>query len=222
MFDYLAVPAYALVTALAGLLHTPIAVTIVLTTVLIRLMLLPLGIAQHRAQRRAEKRRAGLSERASQIEKRFRGNPQRLQKEIAAFYRAEAPGLATNTVRGCLPVLAQMPVFSALYLAFSAPTLAGKANILLQESLLGVPLGAHLISSTGPQLALFATVLILLGAIAFVSTRLARPRPIGWVRLVHYVPMLSVAFLPLAASLYLVTSMTWTVAQTAILRQWLG
>lgn len=214
MFDYLAVPMHALITALAGLLQTPVALTIVLSTVLIRLLLVPLGVAQHRA----DQRRAGLIDRAKQIQERFQHNKQRLHEEMTAFYRAEGPGMA----RGCLPVLAQMPVFTGLYLAFSAPTVAGSTNLLLQESILGVPLGAHLISAAGPQLAVFAAALILVGAIAFASSRLARPRPAGWVGLVHYLPVVSVAFLPLAATVYLVTSMAWTVVQTVALRQWLG
>lgn len=235
MFEYLAVPAHALIMALAALLHTPVAVTIVLTTILIRLLLLPLGIDQHRAQLRAERGRATMAERVKQLQERFRHNPQRLEKEVSDFYRAEAPSLARGMARGCLPVLAQMPVFMALYAAFTAPTVAGKANILLTESVFGVPLEMHLISATGPQFAVFAAALLLAGVIGFVSSRVAgmaagmaggaaggRPGPAGWLKLIHYTPVLSVAFLPLAASVYLVTTTAWTAAQTLALRQMLG
>jgi len=226
MFDVLAVPAHALILALTALLHTPIALTIVLTTVLLRLLLLPLGIDQHRAQSRAEQRRTGLAERVAQLKKRFHRNPERLEAEVTALYRAEAPGLARHTARGLLPVLAQMPVFTALYAAFATPTVAGTANILLQESLFGVPLGMHLAAATGPQLAVFAAALALAAAIGFVSSRVAaaggKAAQAGWLRLIHYTPVLSVAFLPLAASVYLVTSVAWTVVQTVALRHWLG
>lgn len=217
MFDYLAMPAHAILTALAALFHTPIALTIVFATVLVRLLLVPLGIDQHRAQQRAEKIRAALADRVAQLQKRFRNDKTRLEAEVGAVYRAEAPGLARGTMRGLLPVLLQAPVFMSLYAAFTAPT---------AESLLGVPLGMHLMAAAGPQLAVFAAALVLAAAIGFVSSRVAtaggRPGPTGWMRLIHYTPVLSVAFLPLAASVYLVSSMAWTVAQTVALRQWLG
>ncbi|HZM82583.1 MAG TPA: membrane protein insertase YidC [Candidatus Limnocylindrales bacterium] len=225
MFDVLAVPAHALILALTALLHTPIALTIVLTTILVRLLLLPLGIDQHRAQVRTEQRRASLAERAEQLKKRFHRNPERLKAEVNALHLAEAPALARHTARGCLPVLAQMPVFTALYAAFAAPTVAGTANILLSETFLGVPLGMHLAAATGPQLAVFAAALALAAAICLMSSKAlaaGRPAPPRWMKLIHYTPVLSVAFLPLAASVYLVTSMAWTVAQTVALRQWLG
>jgi len=214
MFDYLAVPAHALIVALATLLHAPIVLTIVLTTVLVRLLLLPLGIDQHRAQQRAEKLRAALAEKVARLQKRFRHSPQRLETEVTALYRAEAPGLARGTARGCLPALLQAPVFMALYAAFTVPT---------AESFLGVPLEMHLMAASGPQLAVFAAALALAAAIGFASSRVAavagRPEQARWLRLVHYTPVLSVAFLPLAASVYLVTSMAWTVLQTLVLRQ---
>src|SRR5687767_171955 len=103
MFDFVAVPAHALVMAFAALLHAPVVLTIVLTTVAVRLLLLPLGIDQHRAQQRAEKLRSALNERVERLKKRFHHNPQRLETEVSALYRAEAPGLARGTARGCLP-----------------------------------------------------------------------------------------------------------------------
>lgn len=223
MFEYLAVPAHALIMALAAFLHTPVAVTIVLTTILIRLLLLPLGIDQHRAQLRAESSRATMTDRVKQLRERFGNNPQRLEKEINAYYLAEAPSLVRGTARGFLPVLVQMPVFMALYAAFTTPAIAGKANILLQQSIFGVPLDLHLIAATAPQLAVFAAALLLAAAIGFLSSRAARQQPTSrWLKLIYYTPVLSVAFLPLAASVYLVTSMGWTVLQTLALRQVLG
>jgi YidC/Oxa1 family membrane protein insertase len=214
VFEFLGVPAHALIMALTAVLHTPAAIGVVLTTILFRLAILPLGMAQHKA----DLGRMALMEKAKRLNERFRNSPERLEQELTGLYRTEAGGLA----RGCLPALAQIPFFAALYQAFSSPTISGKANILLQESLWGVPLSAKLFAVTGPQLAVFAAILILLAAIAFASSRVARKRTEGWARLLYYAPMLSVAFLPLAASLYLVTSMAWSLGQAAVLRQWLG
>jgi YidC/Oxa1 family membrane protein insertase len=211
VFDFIAMPAHALVLAFAALLHAPVVLTIVLTTIAVRLLLLPLGVDQHRAQQRAEKQRSALAEKVEGLKKRFRHNPQRLETEVSALYRTEAPGLARGTARGCLPALLQAPVFMALYAAFSVPT---------AERFLGVPLDLHLVSATGPQLAVFAGVLLLAAAVGFASSKMSAQS--GWIKLVHYAPVLSVAFLPLAAGVYLITSTTWTVAQTLALRQVLG
>jgi YidC/Oxa1 family membrane protein insertase len=158
-----------------------------------------------------------MADRVKQLKERFGGNPKRLEKEINDLYLAEAPSLLRGMARGFLPVLLQMPVFMALYAAFTSRNMAG------EQSLFGVPLEMHLIAATGPQLAVFAAALLLAAAIGFLSSRTARQQPGNrWLKLIYYTPVLSVAFLPLAASVYLVTSMGWTVVQTLALRQVLG
>src|ERR1700726_2572499 len=48
------------------------------------------------------------------------------------------------------PRLLQGPFLSVMYLLFRSPTVGGTANTLLTHDLLGVPLGAHWLSGTGP------------------------------------------------------------------------
>ncbi len=131
-FDFLAVPANALVSGLAGLTHLPVAAAIVVATIVVRVLLLPVGVAQHRA----DQRRNALMGKVTQLRERHAGRPGQLEAELADLYRAEGGALA----RGCLPLLVQMPIFAGLYQLFVSPTVGGSANVLLHETMLGVPL----------------------------------------------------------------------------------
>ncbi|WP_117212275.1 YidC/Oxa1 family membrane protein insertase [Allorhizocola rhizosphaerae] len=205
MLAWLGMPAHALITVLMSIGGA--AAAIVLTTVLIRILLVPVGYAQYRA----DQRRAALFERVAELQKRHRHNKARLDNELTALYRAEGGGLA----RGCLPMLVQIPVFASLYQAFLSPTLGA-------HTLLGVPLGAYLLPLEPAHLAVFAGAIVLLAAIGYASSRVARQPLTGIARALPYASVLSVAFLPLAATLYIVTTTAWTVAQTVVFRHLLA
>ena len=75
-----------------------------------------------------------------------------------------------------MPLLAQWPVFSVLYLLFRSPTVAGGANSLLSRDLFGVPLGAHWLSgggagvaTAGLHAAVFPAVLAILALVCWLS-----------------------------------------------------
>jgi len=220
--DVLANLAYHLVAGLAGitqpLFGTAAAATgIVLGTAALRLLLVPAAYAQHRA----DLRRSQLMARVAELNEKYQRNKRRLQEELEKLYRAESVGL----LRGFLPMLVQIPIFAGLYRLFVSPTIGGHANALLHQTLFGVPLGAHLFSVSGPQLLVFAGLVALLAALGYASSRLLRPtgaRPSGALgmvmRVVPYAPMLTMLFVPLAATLYVATSTAWTIAQTLVLR----
>jgi YidC/Oxa1 family membrane protein insertase len=216
-FDFLAVPANYLVGGLAGLVHLPVAAAIVIATILVRLVLVPVGVAQHKA----DQRRNVLIAKMAALKERYVNSPQRLEAELGDLYRAEGSAL----LRGCLPMLVQMPVFAALYQLFVSPTVGGGANLLMQQTMFGVPLGSHLFAATGPQLIVFAVLLVALAGIGYLSSRLLRAPgtpPNLILRILPYATTVFAVFVPLAASLYLVTTTAWTVAQTVALRHWLG
>jgi YidC/Oxa1 family membrane protein insertase len=216
-FDLLAVPANYLVGGLASLIHLPVAAAIVVATILVRLVLVPVGVAQHKA----DKRRNVLMAKMTALKERYVNSPKRLEAELADLYQTEGGAL----LRGCLPMLVQMPVFAALYQLFVSPTVGGGANLLMQETIFGVPLGSHLLSATGPQVIVFALLLAALATIGYLSSRLLRPPGTQsnlLLKILPYATTVFAVFVPLAASLYLVTTTAWTVAQTVVLRNWLG
>lgn len=166
--------AYHLVFGLAQLL-TPLpgglatAAAIIIFTVAVRLLLSPLSFAALRGQ-------AGLTslqQRAAELRARYTGQPDRLQRELAALYQAEAGGL----LAGCLPMVLQLPFFSVVYRLFLSSTVTGRPNALLARGLFGAPLGSHWLTGAGP-LSLHGLVFVglfaLLAAACFAATTAAR------------------------------------------------
>lgn len=80
---------------------------IVLLTLLVRIVLLPLGIMQARSMQKMAK----VSPRQKELQKMHRGNPKVLQAEIAKLYKEEG----VNPASGCLPILLQIPVMYGLF-----------------------------------------------------------------------------------------------------------
>ena len=82
-------------------------VSIILLTVLIRLVLLPLGIKQVRSMQHMQI----VQPKVKQIQQKFKGNKQRQQEEIMKLYRE----YGVNPFSGCWPVLLQFPILIAMY-----------------------------------------------------------------------------------------------------------
>jgi YidC/Oxa1 family membrane protein insertase len=237
---------YHVVSGLAGLL-VPLAgglataAAIVSFTVAIRLLLLPLS---YRAMR-GMAAQARIAPQVQALQKQHAGQPDRLQRELAALYQSEG----TSMFAGCLPVLAQWPVLSILYLLFRSPRIAGAPNTLLSHGLFGAPLGGHWLGGAGPlsaQGAVFAGLFLLLAGLGWLSARLARRAGVpagptttatgrgGATRggaasvsaaLAHVLPYFTVvvaAFVPLAAGVYLLTTTAWTLAERAFLQRNIG
>jgi YidC/Oxa1 family membrane protein insertase len=163
------------------------ALAVVALTVLVRLVLIPVGVSQARAQRM----RTRLAPRLAELQRRHRRDPQRLQRETMALYAAEN----ASPLAGCLPLLLQAPVLSLVYGLFILPTINGHPNVLLTEWLLGAPLGTSFAAAVGavvsghplqasaglavlpgspdalPALVVTGVVLVLLAAVALVSRR---------------------------------------------------
>ncbi|GAA2144169.1 membrane protein insertase YidC [Kitasatospora kazusensis] len=205
--------AHGAVSALAQLL--PTALAIVLFTVCVRLALHPLA----RAAARGEKTRLRLAPQVTELNRKHKGKPEKLQAALTELYRAEK----ASPLAGCLPMLVQIPFFSVMYRLFTTP------NDLLGHTVLGVPLGLHVSSAHGPaQLAVFGLLYAALAAVGYAGFRRARrtmaaattPTPGG--ALMPYLSfgtVLFAALVPLAAGLYLLTTTAWTTAERAWLHR---
>ena len=165
---YHVVFAFALVLApVAGGLAT--AAAIVAFTAAVRLLLLPLSYYAIRGQAS----QARLLPQVQALQKRHAGQPDRLQRELRALYQQEGSGM----LAGCWPALLQLPFFSVMYQLFRSGTVGGRPNGLLGHALLGVPLGSHWLSGSGPlsaQGAVFLGLFALLAVAAWVAARVAR------------------------------------------------
>jgi YidC/Oxa1 family membrane protein insertase len=196
------------------------AAAIIMFTLAVRLLLSPLSFTALRGQARI----AALQPRIAELRTRYARQPERLQRELSALYAAEGGGL----LAGCLPLLLQLPFFSVVYRLLESATVAGRANVLLAKRLLAAPLGSHWLTGAGPlslQGLVFLGVFALIAAACLAATRVTRsaaPAQATGKLITGALPYLTVviaAFVPLAASLYLLTSTAWTAAERAIWRR---
>ncbi len=82
-------------------------VSIILLTVLVKLVLYPLSAASYRSM--ANMRRVGPQ--MKRLQERYADDRQKLSQEMMALYKKEG----VNPLGGCLPMLLPMPIFLALY-----------------------------------------------------------------------------------------------------------
>jgi YidC/Oxa1 family membrane protein insertase len=230
MSSFLGVPvdaAYHLVSGLTGILTPALGglaavAAIVVFTMAVRLLLVPLSLRALRGQAA----QARLAPQLVALRQRYGKQPERLQREMAALYKREG----TSMFAGFAPLLLQWPFLSVMYLLFRSPTVGGTANALLTHDLFGVPLGAHWLSGAGHlglagvHGAVFVGLFALLAGLCWLSARLGRlmtaqatGRTTGspglLVRALPYVTVVIAAFAPLAAGIYLLTTLAWSLAE---------
>ncbi|WP_203581671.1 YidC/Oxa1 family membrane protein insertase [Microbacterium hibisci] len=228
--------AYTLVMWLAALLEpvagsAAAAASVVLLTLLVRAALVPTGIAQAKA----EQMRSRLAPRLRALQQRHKRDPERLQRETMKLYADEK----ASPFAGCLPMLAQAPVVAVVYALFLHTAIAGHANALLSEELFGVGLGTSLVAAissgaaSAATLGVFAGVISVIVVVAEITRRAFRPpvddsadaSPLagaGMARLagvLQFTTAVFALFVPLAAALYLATTVAWTLVQRVLLRR---
>ena len=81
--------------------------SIVILVMLMRAVMVPLFVKQVKSQRKMQAHMPQLAE----IRKRYKNDKQRLNEETMKFYKENG----INPLGGCLPLLAQLPVFWALF-----------------------------------------------------------------------------------------------------------
>ncbi|GAA2982755.1 YidC/Oxa1 family membrane protein insertase [Streptomyces fulvorobeus] len=232
----------SLVGSLADLLqplfHTAsTAAAIVLFTALVRLAVHPLS----RAAARGQKARTRLQPKIAAVREKHARNPERMRKALAELHAAEK----VSPLSGCLPSLLQAPAFFLLYHLFSSARIGGEPNALLGHRLFETPLGTRWYDLAGEGGAFGAQGLVHLALFVIVAAvatfsyghtkrqMAAHPmtpatgpdgRPVpgmdaitGLMPLMSFMTLFTVAFVPLAAALYVVTSTTWTAIERACL-----
>jgi YidC/Oxa1 family membrane protein insertase len=231
--------AHAVLMGLAGLLEPLIGVSsaaaaVVLVTLLVRTALIPVGVSQAKAERT----RARLAPRLAELRRRHGTNPERLQRETMALYAAEG----ASPFAGCLPLLIQAPIVGVIYALFILPTIAGHPNGLLEQTFLGVPLGSSLAGSIASGTLIPASLIvfgIVIGSVALVgevtrrafrlqlpspadapvASPLAQPAAQRLLGVVQFITAAIAVFVPLAAALYLLVTVAWTLGQRVVLRR---
>ncbi|MEU3615982.1 MULTISPECIES: YidC/Oxa1 family membrane protein insertase [unclassified Streptomyces] len=204
---------------------------IVLFTALVRLLVHPLS----RAAARGQKARTALQPRIAELRKKHAKNPERLQRAVLELHAEEK----VSPLSGLLPSLCQLPAFFLLYHLFSSSSIGGASNELLSHELFAAPLGDRWTDALTGGGMFGAAGLVYLGLFAVVAAvasfnfvrakRTPLPQPaagpdvpgLGTVAKVmpflSFFTLVTVAVVPLAAALYVITSTTWSAIERAFL-----
>ncbi|MET9801401.1 membrane protein insertase YidC [Streptomyces sp. NPDC006368] len=201
---------------LRPLFHTSAAAAaIVLFTALVRLAVHPLA----RAAARGQRARTRLAPQVARLREKYGEDPERLRRAVLELHAAEK----VSPHAGCLPGLLQLPAFFLMYQLFSGGRLGG-------HTLLGAPLGGHWTEAVadgglfGPSGLVYAALFVIVAAVATYAYRRTRREMAGselpgagLMPLLGFGTLVTVAVVPLAAALYVVTSTAWTAAERAYL-----
>ena len=213
------------------------ALSIVLLTVTVRLLLFPLFVKQIKSQRRMQE----LAPKIKELQKLHKGDRETLNTEMMKLYKDNN----ANPISGCLPLLLQLPVFFALFTVIREfKTDAGAAYGLTAEQLsegaaakvFGAPISAafntspgvlaELDASQGVVRLVAAVMVVLMGLSTFYTQRqmIARsgttdPQQVMVQKLLLYVLPLSFAvsgaIFPVGVLLYWLTTNLWSMGQQA-------
>ena len=96
------------------------AVTIIIVTVIIRLLLLPFGFKQIKSMQHMQ----ALQPKIKDLQKKYKSNKQKQQEETMKLYKEAG----VNPLGGCLPMLLTLPFLFAMYAVIRPPVLAANAD----------------------------------------------------------------------------------------------
>jgi len=192
--------------------------SIIALTVVVRMLLLPLTLKQFRSMQALQR----LSPEIKQLQEKYKDDRQRMNQEMMKFYQENK----VNPLASCLPLVAQMPIFLALF-------------YLLREDLrvdicgsAAEPCGAAASFWFIPDLTDNATGWVLVALIVayvvsqlFSSLVMSVSADKNQRRLIVLLPLVFVAFIinfPAGLILYWITTNVWTILQGYIVRRRVG
>ena len=193
--------------------------SIIAMTVLVRAALLPLTFKQFKSMQAL----ASHAPEMKKLQERYRNDKERLNQEMMKFYRENK----INPFASCLPLLAQLPVFLALFyllqddLRFDIcgqtanPCGPGEASFLFIPDLTDV--------APMPELLILIVLYVgsQLASTLLMSTVTDRTQRMIFLALPFFFVIFIINF-PAGLLVYWITTNLWTIVQQAIIRKRLG
>ncbi len=210
--DLLETPLRGVLDFLHGTIGFTYGWAIVMLTVLVRLILLPLFVKQYKSARRMQE----VAPQMKALQQKYKGNKKKLQEEMMRFYKEND----VNPFGSCLPLVAQAPVFIALYYTLRSTNFQDRSDL----SFMGVipDISKHLTEigwAVIPLVLIYAVSQLIsseLSATASMSKNqrwLMRVLPLGIVFFVFQFPV------PAGLVIYWATTNLWTCGQQLVLKR---
>lgn len=202
------------------------ALTIITLTVCMRILIFPLFLKQMRSSRKMQE----LAPKVQELRKRYKNDKQRMNQEVMALYQ----GAGANPLGGCLPVVAQFPIFISMFTVLRAIA-ADQAKFGMSQELvdsakhaliLGAPLPATFFEapSVGEKIVIGCFVAVS-SLTTFLTVRQSVTRSMAQMpdnpmaqqqKILMYISPLFAFFslnFPLGLIMYWVTTNVWTLGQ---------
>ena len=184
-------------------------ISIILLTIVTRLLILPLSLKQIRSMRALQAHQPEIKK----IQEKYKDDRQRQQREMMEFYRENK----INPLASCVPLLLQLPVFMSLFYLLRSSEFSQELASSGDPSFLGITLDAK---ATGAAL----VILIALYFVTMVgSTSIMAMSAEGNQRLMMYaLPVLFTPFVisfPAGLVVYWITTNLWTMGQQWVVKQ---
>jgi YidC/Oxa1 family membrane protein insertase len=182
-------------------------VAIILLTLVSKVLFYPLTVKSMRSMKAMQ----ALQPQINALRSKYKGDPQRLQRETLDLYRKHK----VNPAGGCLPMIAQIPIFYGLYLALSVSVELQGATFLCFGRIFGVDLWICDLANQDPTYVLP----VLMGLTMFIQQKMTPvagdPRQAKMMLMMPFVFTFMFINLPAGLVLY------WTVSNILqIMQQW--
>jgi YidC/Oxa1 family membrane protein insertase len=185
--------------------------SIVATTVVVRMLLVPLTIRQIHSMQSLQKHAPQMKE----IQKKYKHDRQKQNEELMKFYRENK----INPAASCLPMLLQLPVFIALYYTLRHFKFAKGDDLSFLHFIPSI--AAHTTTHWGGYVLLFVYVTSQMASSFFMMTTTDKTQRTLFM-IMPLVFVFIIARFPAGLVLYWVTTNLWTVGQGLITRRLVG
>jgi YidC/Oxa1 family membrane protein insertase len=157
-------------------------VAIIVLTIIIRVLLSPLQQFQLVTQRKTMVEQRKLAPQVAELRKKYKKDPQRLNSEMMKMYQEHGVNPLGGLV-GCLPLIVQLPILTALYYVFTGFARSNHviAHFLFVPNLNDNP-AHHLLIASVPYLPIPAYIVfpLLAGITTFIQSKMLQmPSPVN-------------------------------------------
>jgi YidC/Oxa1 family membrane protein insertase len=195
---------------LHGSVGLPWAWAIVALTVIVRMILVPLTVRQIHSMQNLQRHAPQMKE----IQRKYKGDKKRMNEELMKFYKENQ----INPAASCVPLLAQFPVFIALYFVLRnfAKHVPGHPDLSWLGIVPDISKNANTHWSGYLLIAIYAGSQI--ASTLFMSTTMDKTQR----TLLLILPLVFITFVirfPAGLVLYWVTTNLWTVGQGLVTRR---
>lgn len=151
-------------------------VAIIVVTILIRLLLAPLQQFQLVNQRKTMAEQRKLAPQVAELRKKYKKDPQKLNAEMMKLYQEHGVNPLGGLI-GCLPLIVQIPVLTALYYVFRGANV-GSPHFLFVPNLMAYPSHTTMISGIPIPALEYLVFPLLAAATTYVQSKmLQQPTP---------------------------------------------